>query len=269
MDFNIIQPPQCLEKYIRFFWTMDSRSLSPEDNTFRMFARRFPRLVFQHNDGHSAIYHGTNFLPLSYLSGLNTLPYECGIQPSFTTTGVSFYPHAVKLFFKVDACHLVNELPDLVNFVPQWLTDALLDEPLQTRRISILIRFFSKKLTENASTDPIAEAGWRMIHQVNQKTVIRHLLTMYNISERQLERRFKSTVGFSPKQFLKIARFERSIEALRRKGDMRLSDIAYDLNYCDQSHFIREFREFSNQTPLEYLNQQILFQENSAMIVKK
>jgi len=33
-----------------------------------------------------------------------------------------------------------------------------------------------------------------------------------------------------------------------------LSDIAYDNDYADQSHYIRAFKEFTNITPKEYLH---------------
>jgi len=36
---------------------------------------------------------------------------------------------------------------------------------------------------------------------------------------------------------------------------MKLSDVAYENGYADQSHFIRSFREFTGYTPSQYQQQ--------------
>ena len=40
----------------------------------------------------------------------------------------------------------------------------------------------------------------------------------------------------------------------------KLSDVAYDLNYSDQSHFIREFRQFSGFNPSKFKKKAMDFQ---------
>jgi len=45
-------------------------------------------------------------------------------------------------------------------------------------------------------------------NQANDNT-IRHLLEYFNVSERQLERPFKTAAGFSPRKSLRITRFEK------------------------------------------------------------
>ena len=67
------------------------------------------------------------------------------------------------------------------------------------------------------------------------------------LSERQLERRFLSRVGITPKRFATLRRFERALELARRAPS--LSHLALDSGYYDQSHFIREFRGFAGMAP--------------------
>lgn len=83
------------------------------------------------------------------------------------------------------------------------------------------------------------------------------------VSERQLERRFRSRVGVSPKQFSRISRFERALLIANAPssatsdavGDVfaqsapSLAAIALRAGYYDQSHLVRDAREFANQTP--------------------
>ena len=76
-----------------------------------------------------------------------------------------------------------------------------------------------------------------------------------NITERSLERYFKQYVGISPKLYARINRFQTALETLRKSNFDSLTDIAYQNNYFDQSHFIRDFKEFAGTTPKHFLHQ--------------
>lgn len=67
------------------------------------------------------------------------------------------------------------------------------------------------------------------------------------LSERQLERLFLERVGVSPRRYAQLRRFERA-QRLARSG-RPLGQIAAEVGYADQPHFIREFKRFSGTTP--------------------
>jgi AraC-like DNA-binding protein len=75
------------------------------------------------------------------------------------------------------------------------------------------------------------------------------LLNYLGVSERPFERRFRDAVGVSPHQYLRILRFQEAVRLLRMGQFRKMSDLASDLGYADQSHFIKEIREFSGYTP--------------------
>lgn len=64
---------------------------------------------------------------------------------------------------------------------------------------------------------------------------------------------FKAQVGVSPKQYLKIMRFQKAIRAIERDELPRWSQIALECGYYDQAHFIHDFKLFSGFTPNEYV----------------
>jgi AraC-like DNA-binding protein len=74
------------------------------------------------------------------------------------------------------------------------------------------------------------------------------------MSHRQLNRRFKEATGLTPQQFMMRSRIERACEELR-KTDRPLSDIAYELGFCDQSAFTAHFRKRMTLTPKKYREQ--------------
>jgi len=73
------------------------------------------------------------------------------------------------------------------------------------------------------------------------------------VTERSLQRLFAEHVGVSPKMFSRICQFQPAFRQLSAGDFSRLSDIAYDNGYADQSHLIRVFREFTGFTPGVYL----------------
>jgi AraC-like DNA-binding protein len=74
-----------------------------------------------------------------------------------------------------------------------------------------------------------------------------------DISERPVQRDFKTITGMTPKQFCKIARFHCFIQSLNRNNLYNGSDLVSRFEYYDQSHMIREFKKATTMTPEWYL----------------
>lgn len=64
---------------------------------------------------------------------------------------------------------------------------------------------------------------------------------------------FKSQVGLTPKQYMKILRFQKSISEIDSTSTFDWTSFAHQNGFYDQSHFIHDFKEFSGFTPNEYL----------------
>jgi AraC family transcriptional regulator len=64
-------------------------------------------------------------------------------------------------------------------------------------------------------------------------------------------RMFRLTTGFSPMAYVLHQRVERARQRLG-EGRRRLSDLAAELGFCDQSHFTRIFRRTTGYTPRDY-----------------
>ena len=83
---------------------------------------------------------------------------------------------------------------------------------------------------------------------------LRQLSDQIGYSQKHFISLFKRQVGVSPKQYLKIIRFQRAVLEMETDQLIDWSDFARDNGYYDQSHFIHEFRNFSGFTPVEYIN---------------
>jgi AraC-like DNA-binding protein len=70
-----------------------------------------------------------------------------------------------------------------------------------------------------------------------------------NVSTRQLERLFHERVGLSPKQFVRIVRFQEVLRATRSGADCGWAAVALEHGFYDQAHFINDFKAFVGRTP--------------------
>jgi AraC-like DNA-binding protein len=93
------------------------------------------------------------------------------------------------------------------------------------------------------------------IKKDNSETTLTKIQSSLNLSERSLERIFNSNVGVSPKLFFRINRFQATLNCIRKNSFSHLTKVAYEYSYADQSHFIREFKEFAGINPKQYLLQ--------------
>ena len=62
----------------------------------------------------------------------------------------------------------------------------------------------------------------------------------------------KDEMGMSPKQLAKIVRFQTAVSALNDPNERTLTQIAADLGYFDQAHFVHDFKSYTGLTPKKY-----------------
>ena len=72
------------------------------------------------------------------------------------------------------------------------------------------------------------------------------------VSVRTLQRRFTVATGIPPKLLARIVRFQR-VFAAWREDPSSLSRVALESGYYDQSHLVRDFRDFAGAPPATFL----------------
>jgi AraC-like DNA-binding protein len=78
------------------------------------------------------------------------------------------------------------------------------------------------------------------------------LAASFHLTVRTLERLFSKYAGTNPKWVIKIFRFHDMVERIANSNDNNWAQLAADLGYFDQAHFIKDFRMLMGKTPQEY-----------------
>lgn len=83
-------------------------------------------------------------------------------------------------------------------------------------------------------------------------TKVDQLVGEFGVPLRQLQRIIKEYVGVSPKWIIQRYRLIEAAERMANGATVPWADLAADLGYSDQAHFIRDFKRFVGRTPAEY-----------------
>lgn len=266
MNYIQYPPPSVLRPYVRYFWSFSSLQSNVAKLHIKSFADRYPRFIFQDVNNFNSIYqpNGTK-MPVCYLSGIDTRNTEAIMSGTFSHFGVSFYPHALKIFFGIDAHELVDTMPD-VNLVCDLNIQSKLERAAShVDRVNIMSQYLYDKIKHIPRIDQLVNQIIQT-REIHETTSIFEVAKRYRVSERQLERKFKIAVGVSPKKLQRIARFEKSLQLLARADYSQLTLIAHDLDYTDQSHFIKDFKTFSGMTPYDFVKLPNLGSDSSSFI---
>src|SRR5690606_24478079 len=98
----------------------------------------------------------------------------------------------------------------------------------------------------------LTEAAVSCLYQHPDSQDLNRLASTLNVSQRYLQKAFLSNVGFSQARFLRVLRFQKALQRLSRGGVANLTSLAYEYNFFDQSHFIREFKAFTGMLPSSF-----------------
>lgn len=125
-----------------------------------------------------------------------------------------------------------NNAKEKFNLVENWLLERLDDNAKTPEEIiSILAKLQAKPFHE---------------HQ--------KIIQSYSKTQKHLINQFKKYIGLTPKVLHRIFRFNEVLNKIRSNEKLDWSQIAHQFEYADQSHFIREFNEFSGFNPSQYIN---------------
>ena len=159
-----------------------------------------------------------------------------------------------ELGFTHFASHPANELFNLslsldnifdkksIMEVEEKITTADTDN----QRIKVVEQFLIAQL-KDIETDKLIVEAVKLIYQTNGTIRIKELNQKLFISQSPFEKRFRKVVGTTAKKFASIVRFNAVLDNLNNAKS--LIEICYENNFFDQAHFIKDFKQFTGDTP--------------------
>jgi AraC-like DNA-binding protein len=167
---------------------------------------------------------------------------------------IQFRPCAFHLFTGVPMKDFANEFPDHDTFFPASQLESLYDSLDSVDSIPRQLAIMEDFLIRNwriRQEDPRMESLIKQIMADPGKNVDQ-LAASVNLSTRRLRDLFILQSSISPKYFSKLVRFNLALRTIVDQPKVPLTNIALDLGFYDQAHFIRNIREFGGISPSEF-----------------
>lgn len=114
--------------------------------------------------------------------------------------------------------------------------------------------FLLKHLIKSKANDPYNSitAASAFLFENSARVNIKRLAYEANMSLRTFELKFTRQVGIPPKLFARITRFNYALLIKIRNISTSWTEISHKCGYYDQMHFIKEFKQFAGDTPLNF-----------------
>jgi len=227
MRYLEYQPCERLRPFIRCFWTLSAGSPEPPAAQ-RVFPDGSIEIVFHFGDAFQRVHEdgsverqGATLLAGQIWTPLTLRP---GTRPD--VLGIRFRPMGAAPFlrFPLDRIGgMVLPLEDVWGGRARSWRDMAVDSPNRVAAV--------ERLLLECRPEPVEP--------------------MRALGIRQYRRRFEASVGIAPKMFERIRRFQKALASL---GSLPLAELAANCGYYDQSHLIRDFRQFAGAPPSALLD---------------
>lgn len=251
MKYWYQKPHSLLSEYLRTVLILEGFS-EPGSDKLPILTNGVPSLLCRTEKDQTG---NENILQLALFG--KSIPGEClAMKNQVTIIAYFFRPFAISSIFNIAASQLMASPIDLGNWnahKTNALKTQLVYAQSTTRKIEALDNLLIHQLQQQAKECEIIKYATDEMMINTNKEVLPALLKKLDINERTFQRLFKKYVGVTPGQYRRLCQFQVSFAQLRSKKFDKLTDVAYDNGFADQSHFIRSFKEFTQITPNDYL----------------
>jgi len=256
MDYQVFDPGASLHPFVKCFWTLEAEA-TPSPVRQRVVPDGCMEMIFNYGDRfYQYPEDGLCILqPQSFVFGQITSFLE--IAPSGVTGLVAarFLPEGLAPFIDCSVASLENKavaIQDIFGKEGEELEQAILHSSSNRERIDLIEGFLLAKLESQGTIDNITRACVETILKTQGQLGVTELADRLNIHRRNMERKFETAVGMSPKQLSRVVRLQSALKLLEQQKYSNLTSLAYESGYYDQAHFIRDFKEFTGISPKSF-----------------
>jgi AraC-like DNA-binding protein len=166
--------------------------------------------------------------------------------------GVLFNPGVVPVFV-ADRADLISNrilpLDQIWSGYTDHLRSRMLEGSSPEARLHILEDCLTDLMTRHTprtwGPHPAVQFGLQQFERDSSHVSLADIARRSGWSERRFSQLFREQVGFPPKVWYRLQRFQRAVRQLRAGAEVSWAEIAVECGFYDQAHCASEFRSFS------------------------
>lgn len=245
-DLDRWAPSDDAAPFVEHFWSVrwDLRGRDPFDST----VITFPAMHLTHEWGTDGVRHG-NSLPVTLVHGVVQRVFTITISGTGAVVGARFRPGGFTARFGRDASLMTGRVLPADNelFGAPLVFDD--DAAAAARQLDDVIGRCDSEV------DPVYRQLTALIDRIRADRELHRVdqvMAWSPFSARTTQRLFRRYVGVPVKWVLCRYRLQQAALEIESSPDLDFADLAVQLGWYDQAHFINDFRDMLGVTPGEY-----------------
>ncbi|MCP3928026.1 MAG: AraC family transcriptional regulator [Bacteroidetes bacterium] len=266
MNYNISKPSKFLSQYVKQYWSLECRIPDGKNHLQRIVPSGLFELIFYLNGNPKATDNKKAINDNIIITGQIKNHHDLIISGNLSLFAIYFEPHGLSMFLDMPVKELFNQsvpLRHIIKDTVSKLEDELYEATTFKEQIRIAEIFLESQLQKNEKAYRY-ERIRHTVNQINQArgvVEIKDLVSETFLSRKQFERTFAEIIGTTPKQFLKIVRFQNAIYERSQNPKLSFTEIAYKCGYFDQAHMINDFKTLSGANPKQFFAEEGAFSD--------
>lgn len=190
-----------------------------------------------------------------WVSGIQTKPVNVESYGTSKMLVIQFKTLGAFIFLNDPLHYYANTyvtLDNIFNREADETWEQLQEASSIAEQFLLIENFLYRKLLSNKFPDKKLTSTLELILSNNAPLSINLICSKLKISRKHLNHLSKAFAGVSPKTLYSLNRLQNTLKIISTSPTEKLTDVAYELEYFDQSHFINDFKRFTNLTPNEY-----------------
>ena len=124
-------------------------------------------------------------------------------------------------------------------------------------RASIISDYFSREIIPaDYVKDEIDDIYFKILEEGGLRP-INSILSEFNINPRTFRRNFIKRIGISAKGLSRIVRVNYFWKKILTISEQDFHNFIFECKYCDQAHFIKDFKDITGETPNYFFNRDL------------
>jgi AraC-like DNA-binding protein len=261
MIYQKFRPCEILQPFVECYFIWQSEFAITDTLVVESPPTGFCSIVFNTGDPYYLKNKKYDYLqvPDQFIAGQSLSSYKLFLNGNICLTGIVLKPTALASLFQLPAYEYTEERIALKSVFKSSAINPLATHiKLATdgnEKVKLLEEFVLKHYHYNKPKQDSIDYAANTILDKNGMIHINDLLKDVFMSRRNFERRFFKKVGLSPKYYARIRRMSYLANLIAGKKKVDWAAIFTECEFYDQSHFIKDFIEFTGRSPQQYLEE--------------
>ncbi len=261
MIYQKFRPCELLQPFVECYFIWESFDELPNNLIVESPPTGFCSIVF--NCGDPYFLQNKKYeqltVPKQFIAGQSIYSYKLFLSGRISTAGIVFKPTALSSIFNLPTFEYTEERIPLNRVFKNSFVDPFIhkieNEADTNQKVKLLEEFVLRHYNNNKPKPDYIDHAANLIVEKNGMVNIADIMKDVFMSRRSFERNFFKKVGLSPKYYARIRRMAYLMNLIAGKKYIDWTEIFFKCEFYDQSHFIKDFIEFTGRTPHQYLKE--------------